>query len=323
VTESHHWLKADELFPSNFSVFSIFCLEPFIRPSFAGRSGARAAAIPAPTSLAISSGVVLVAIGVLVGSLVPGWGLPVGRFCMYKSSSSPLGSGEGKGDLDGCPGPGGILPPLPPPPLAIGHSGSGGSSRLDGGSVARLCLRAGNVGTSRIGVRSVGRDGSGRGVAGAVAALVLGGLTGLRHSCRGSGDGRLVLGELGRGIQVANRLILSLARRSSSSTWVIFLWWSAAHNSTLPWKVARCCLRAALASARKVRASFIRVSWVAWHICRRLSSLVHSRIACQTFCASVWYALAAFASLVRTQISAISSLACTRSYTYLVPSGRV
>jgi len=156
---------------------------------------------------------------------------------------------------------------LPPPPLAIGHGGSGGSGGLDGGSAGHLCLRAGEAGASRIGLRSVGSAGSGTGAADAAAALVLGGLTGLRHNCRGSGDGRLVFGEPGRGIRVANRLISSLACRSSSSTWVIFLWWSAAHNSTLPWKVARCWLRATLASARKARASFTPVSWVAWHIC--------------------------------------------------------
>jgi len=246
-------------------------------------------------------------------------GFPVGRFCTYRSSSSPLGGGEGESDLDGRPGLGGDPPPLPPLSPAAGHGRSGGSGELDGGSAGRLCLRAGEAGASRIGLQSVDRAGSGGGTAGAVAALVLGGRTGLRHSCRGCGDGRLVFGELGRGIRVAIRRILSLACRSFSLTLVILLWWLVAHNSMLPWKVARYWLRATLAPDRKARASFTWVSWVAWHICHWLSSSVHSRMACQIFCANVWYALAAFASSVRTQASVISSLVCTRSYTYLVP----
>ena len=266
MTDSHHWLKADQLLPSNFLGFSIISLDAFIRASFAGHSGACAAAIPTPTSFAISSSISIVAICALVGSLVPDGGIPMGRFCTYKSLSSLLGGGEGKGDLGGRPGLGGVLPPLPPPPPAIGHGGSGGSGGLDSRSAGCLCLHAGKVGASQIGLRRVGCAGSGRCAAGAMAALVLGGLTGLRHSCRGSGGGSLVFGEPGRGIWVANCLISSLARRSSSSIWVIFLWWSAAHNSTLPWNMARCWLRAALASARKARASFTRVSWVAWYI---------------------------------------------------------
>jgi len=153
-----------------------------------------------------------------VGSLAPGRGLPAGRFCTYRSSSSPLDGGKGEGDLDGYPGLGGDPPPCPPLPPAAGHGGSSGSGGLDGGSAGHLYLHAGEAGASRMGLRSVGRAGSGRGTAGAVAALVLCGLTGLRHSCRGCGDGHLVLGEPGRGIRVANRQISSLACRSSSLT---------------------------------------------------------------------------------------------------------
>jgi len=69
---------------------------------------------------------------------------------------------------------------------------------------------------------------------GAVATLVLGGLTGLRQSCEGSGEGILVVGDPGRGIQVAIRRISSLACRNSPSILLTFLWSSAAHNSTLP-----------------------------------------------------------------------------------------
>jgi len=181
----------DELFPSNFSGFSIFSLEVLIRASFAGHSGARAAAIPAPTSLAISSGVSIVANWALVGSPVPDGGLPAVRFCMYRLSSSLPRDGMGKGDLDSRSDLGGVPPPLSPLPPAAGHGGSSGSDGLVGGSAGRLCLRAWEAEASQIGLRSVGWAGSGGGAAGAEAALVLGGLTGIRHSCRGCGDGAL------------------------------------------------------------------------------------------------------------------------------------
>ena len=172
-------------------------------------------------------------------------------------------------------------------PPAVGHGGTGGSGGLDCGSAGCLCHRTQRgAGASWKGLLSVGCIGSGRGVAGAVA-LVLDGLAGLRHSCRGSGNGCLLCGEPGRGIRVAIRRILFLACRRSSLTWAIFLWWSAAHNSTLPWKVAKCWLPATLALARKARVLFTRESWVAWHICRWLSSSVCSRMACQTLCASI------------------------------------
>jgi len=140
----------------------------------------------------------MVASWVLVGSLVPGGGLPAGMFCTYRSSSPSLEGG--KGDPTGGPGHGGDPPRLPPAPPTAGSGGSGGSSGLDGGTAARLCLRVGGAGASRIGLQRTGRIGSGGGTAGAIAELVLGGLTGLRQSCNGSGDGALAFCDPGRGI---------------------------------------------------------------------------------------------------------------------------
>ena len=180
-----------------------------------GLSRPRAAAIPALTSLAISSGVSIVATCTHVGSLVPGGGLPTGRFCTYRSSSSQLGGGEGEGEGEGeptgCWGPcGGPVPPPPVVPTA-GNGGRGGSGWPDGGMAGRLYLRVAGVGACRIGLRSTGRLGKGGGAAGADAALVLGILAGLRQSCSGSGDGALGLGDPGRGIQIVIRRISSLA----------------------------------------------------------------------------------------------------------------
>jgi len=206
VTDSHHWLKADRLFPSNFPGFSIFSLEVGIWGSFTG--GSRTAAIPAPTSLAISSRVSMVASCALMGSLVFGGGLRAGRFWVFRSSSYVLGSGEGEGDPAGRLGPGGIPPPLPPVPPVAGHGGSSVSGGLDGGSAGRLCLHKRRAGMSRMGLWSAGCLGSGGnaagavgavGVVGAVAALVLEGRIGLHQCCNGSRDGRLVAGESGRG----------------------------------------------------------------------------------------------------------------------------
>jgi len=260
-----------------------------IRASFSACSGARVAAIPVPTSLAISSGVSIVASCALVGSSVSGGGFPAGGPGRYwLSSLSSLGGGEGDGDAAGLLDLGGEPPHLPPVPPAVGSGGSGGSGRLDTGIAGRRSLLVGGAGVSRTGLQSAERTRRGGGVAGADTALVLVGLTGPHQVCKGSGDGSLVVGDPGRGIRVAIHQISSLACRSSLSILLTFLWWSAAHNSTLPWKVTRCWLRAVLASASKTRASFTRVSWVAWHICRWLSSLVRSRMACQTFYARVW-----------------------------------
>ena len=78
-----------------------------------------------------------------------------------------------------------------------------------------------------------------------------------------------------------------------------------------------------MASPRKASVLFTRASWVAWHIWRWLASDIRSIITCQTFCARVWYTFAAWVNSVHTQVSAISSLAFTRSYMYLVPSTSV
>jgi len=188
-----------------------------------GLSGPRAAAIPVPTNLAISSGVSLVATCAQVGSLVPGGGLPVGRFWAYRSSSPSLGGGDGdgEGELIGCWDLcGGLVPPPPVVPAVVtsGRSGSGG---LDGGIAGRLCLRVAGAGASPIGLLRIGHLGKGGAAGGAV--LVLGALAGLRQSCSGSGEGALAPGDPGRGIRVVSRRISSLARRRSSSTWLIFL----------------------------------------------------------------------------------------------------
>ena len=53
---------------------------------------------------------------------------------MYRSSSSPLGGGEGEGDLDGRPSLNGVPSPLSPIPPAAGYGGSSGSGGLDSGS---------------------------------------------------------------------------------------------------------------------------------------------------------------------------------------------
>ena len=87
------------------------------------------------------------------------------------------------------------------------------------------------------------------------------------------------LGCNSKGIRVAIRRISSRACHSSSSIAIVFLWWSAAHSFTLPWKVARCCPRAVLASAKKASMSFTLASWVAWHIWCWSASSVHSIIA--------------------------------------------
>jgi len=237
------------------------------------------------------------------------------RSCVVMAGAGFLGGdGEGwcrnggRGGSDGGPeggpadDPGGVEGGFPPRP-AVGSSagglgdtrrlsssrrcrisgvmGRGGVGGPSAGITGRRRLLVGGAGVSRRGLRRAG------GGMGAVAMLVLGCLMGLRQSCGGSGHGSLVVGDPGRGIRVAIRRISSLACRNSSSILLTFLWWSAAHNSTLPWKVTRCWLQAVLASARKAKASFTRVSCVAWHICRWLSSWVGSRMACQTFCARV------------------------------------
>jgi len=187
---------------------------------------------------------------------------------------------DGRGGSDGGPegGPlddwggveGGLPPHLPAGPgagglgltrrlsssrrcLISGVVGKGGAGELDTWRAGRRSLLVGGAEVRRTGLRRAGGGGS---TAVAVAMLVLGGLTGLRQVCGGSGDGSLVVVDHGRGIWLAIRRISSLAWCSSLSILLTFLWWSAAHNSTLPWKVTKCWLRAVLASARKAKASF-------------------------------------------------------------------
>jgi len=124
VTDSHHWLKVVELFPSNFFRFFIFNLEVVVLASFMDHSGTRVAMIPAPTSLTISVGVSIVANCPFVGSFVLGGSLPVGRFHSYRSSSSvssSLGGGKGDGDTAGLHA---LLGGPPPPAPPAGHSGA-------------------------------------------------------------------------------------------------------------------------------------------------------------------------------------------------------
>jgi len=145
-------------------------------------------------------------------------------FRTYRLLSSLLGEGEGEGEGEPTDHWGPCGGPVPPPPAVptAGNSGRGGSGGLDGGTAGRLCLPVAGVGASRIGLRRIGRLGRGGGAA-ADAAMVLGSLAGLRQSCSGSREGALGLGDPGRGIRVAIRRISSLARRSSSSTVLIFL----------------------------------------------------------------------------------------------------
>jgi len=154
---------------------------------------------------------------------------------------SLLGGNSGGDGVGGSGGDGGSDggPPAPIPWGFLHGRGEACSGGM-GGMAGRRSLLVGGATGNQMGLRTAGRSGSGGGAEGTMGALVLEGLTGLRQSCKGSGDGGLVRGDPGRGIRVAIRRISSLARHNSSSTLFIFLWWSAAHSSTLPWKVARC-----------------------------------------------------------------------------------
>jgi len=136
VTESHYLLKAVGLFLSNFAGFSIFNLDVCIWASLAGCPTACTAAIPAPTSWAISPGVSIVASWSWIGSLVPGGGLPVGRFLSYRSLLFSLGGVEGKGDT-ALRGGLGRDPPLPDP--AVSRSLCGGAVAGTAGDLCHHC----------------------------------------------------------------------------------------------------------------------------------------------------------------------------------------
>jgi len=125
VADSHHWLKAVGLLPSNFAGFSIFNLDVRIWASLTGCPVACAAAIPAPTSWAISPGVSMVASWSWVGSLAPGGGLTVGRFRSYRSLSPSLGGDEGDGNAPLRGGLGGG----PCGGFAAGTAGDAGTAR--------------------------------------------------------------------------------------------------------------------------------------------------------------------------------------------------
>jgi len=153
---------------------------------------------------------------------------------------------------------------------------------------------------------------------------VVGAQAGL-HQSRASVSPRYAVffGNSGSGIQTASFLISPCASLTLFSKNSTFLWCSPAHNSMLPWNLARCWFRATLASVMKASASLTLVSWVAWQICCCDTLLVCSMMACQTSLAKVWYAFPVFASSLCSQAFAIFLLAVTRSYTYLVPSARV
>jgi len=152
-----------EFFPSNFSGFSNFNLEVVILASFTGCFRVYAAVIPAPTNLAVSAGVSMVANCPSIGSFVSGGGFPVGRFCSYRSSSSvssPLGRCEGDRDTAGlCSLRGGPLPPPVPPADLSQVCSQGMALPVFAGSVVALEKRGvisgrpiGCVGTSFVGI---------------------------------------------------------------------------------------------------------------------------------------------------------------------------
>lgn len=241
VTNSHHWLKAIIFFPSNFSGFSIFRQEVCVLPGL-GSAYCWALAMPSATSCTSSC-------GVNVGR----WFL--GGDCRGDGVGGSSGDGGSDGGLEG-----GL--PLPAPCGFLQPGGVTWPTGMAGMAGGRVLLIGGKKG-SQMGLHNGRQVGSGCGTFGAVGALVLEGLAGLHQSCSCSGVGALGFGDPGRGIRVAICLISSRACRNSHSTLVIFLWWPAAHSSTLPWKVARCCPLVVLASPRKASVSFTQVSWVA------------------------------------------------------------
>ena len=264
------------------------------RAPLSGCSMACAAAIPAPTSWAISPGVSMVTSRSWVGSLAPGGGLPVGKFRSYRSLSPSIGGCEGEGGVTLCGGLGGG-PPLPAPPVPWGLSGG-----LVAGTAGVLCRHCW-VPPSK-GLLSMSQV----------------------SSAPGLGVGRVRLaGVAGRGTAVATRNNSSCAWASRCSrpaiqSWSLFrccsyvstfFWWSAAHFSTLPWNSIRWTFQSRFASDRKATASCIQASCVA--SCTQCKSLVLecSMIASQTCLVNAWYALADTISSFLTQSPEICSLA--------------
>jgi len=231
-------LKDVDGFPSNVSGFSIFSRVVQGRSGL-GPSAALAAVTPSATRRTRSCVVI--------------WGLvSLGgegeRGCRKGRQGGSDGGPEG-GPLEDWGGVEGGLPPCTPAGPGAGGLGlacrlsssrrclnsgvvcGGGAGGLVTEIAGRRSLLVGGAGANRRGLR---RPRGGGGPVGTVATLVLGGLTGLRQACGSSGDGILVVGDPGRGIRVAIRRISSLACCNSPSILLTFLWWSAAHSSTLP-----------------------------------------------------------------------------------------
>ena len=232
--------------PSNVSGFSIFRREVRIRFGSAVATWV-ALATPSATSCTRSR-VVIVGAGFLGGDSEQG--------CRKG------GRGGSEGGPDGGPAadPGGVEGGFPPCPVTGPKVGGLGdtwllscSSRclISGvmGTAGGLCRRSVGPGFRHSGLPSTGSEW-------ADGALVLICLTGLLHAGGAVGTG----GVVGNGIRVAMCWISALASWSWFSRVATRFWCSAAHNSTLPWKLARCWFRAVLASARKDRVSFTRAS---------------------------------------------------------------
>lgn len=218
VTDSYPWLNLVVPFPSNFSRFSIFSCEVRIS-SLLGPAYCCALATPSDTSCTSSRGEIDV--------------------CEFLGGGC---GGEGVGRNGGVDGPDGGLDGGPPAAALCGFLHGGGDACLIGinGMAGGCSLRVEGASGSRMGLRKVGQVKGVRGSCGSAGLLVLEGQVGLHHGCGSCGGEGPGAGEPGRGIPVASCRISSRACCRSSSICLTFCWWSAAHNSTLPWKVARC-----------------------------------------------------------------------------------
>jgi len=177
VTDSHYWLKAVVLFPSNFSGFSIFSRD--VRISSCLVPGTCCAlAMPSTTSWTSS------------------WGVNVGRWFGGDGGgigvSGSGGDGGPDGGLDGGP-------PVSAPCGFLRGRGMAWTSGIIGMAGLCILLVCGERG-SWMGLLCAGHLGSGGGALGAAGAVVLEGLAGLRQSWRGSGFWGAALGEAGSGI---------------------------------------------------------------------------------------------------------------------------
>ena len=206
MTDSHHWLNAVGLFPSNFSGFSIFSRDVCILASTVGCSSCLALCTPSATNRT-NSWVVIVGVGFLGGER---WGRRGGR---GGSDGGPEG-----GPMDDPGGFEGGFPPCPSVGPSTGGLGgmwprSSDSRRLIsgvGGNAGGLCRRVGGPGFKRSGLPSAGGEC-------ADGALVLVCRAGLLQ-VGGAG------GVAGSGILAAMRWISVLASRSWSSREATQLW---------------------------------------------------------------------------------------------------